>query len=407
MRILVITPYYYPHNNPRSNRWSQIVQNWQIDHEVEVLTSQDFKNIDKNENHILRHGYSTPDKRYSRNITEGRSFPGRNLLKSIFKSFMWPDESASWVRSVKRLCQQKVQLFHPDVIVTVSWPFSSHLLGLHLKSKFDFLWLADIGDPFDFQNTLPRNNETLFKSLNTSTETQVMRMTDLVVVTNEHLRMSYKDKFNIDHVHCIGPMTISDHTENQSHSINSDKIDLGYFGSLYAGVREPDMLIRLANAIASIKDERRYQLHIYGSIKPEIQKHIHGKLITPDIVEFHPKVERRKAIELMKKMDALISIGNDNIYQTPSKIVDYAICEKPIIHLCQVEHSDPNVILLNGHGAVGVIKDTHSWEEFQQITLETLNRIPNREFARDMASRYHPTTIARQYLNLISRIVGH
>ena len=174
MHVMVITPYYFPLENPRAYRWTMIVDRmiklgWQVD----VITADDkiFSDAVRHET-IHRHGYSTPDKRFTARATPDRRSARFKLLKKVFRLFQWPDESAGWIQSGLRMPMSCIQKSKPDLIITVSWPFSTHVIGLQLKKKFNIPWLVDIGDPF-FQGNPIRKERFNFVSSEINQKCQI------------------------------------------------------------------------------------------------------------------------------------------------------------------------------------------------------------------------------------------
>ena len=68
---------------------------------------------------------------------------------------------------------------------------------------------------------------------------------------------------------------------------------------------------------------------------------------------FKSIVPREEAIHLMAdSVHCLISIGNMNTHQLPSKVIEYLSTGKPVIHFAEVADDPVNLKgILNGHNA--------------------------------------------------------
>ena len=108
----------------------------------------------------------------------------RTLYDATWRHLFWPDYACLWQRPAlaraKSLCGAETF----DAVITVSHPFTGHLVGRSLKRVLPGLrWIADIGDPFSLADTVASNNQLLYRGLNKRTEAAVLRECDAVSVT--------------------------------------------------------------------------------------------------------------------------------------------------------------------------------------------------------------------------------
>ncbi|MDP1166110.1 hypothetical protein, partial [Klebsiella pneumoniae] len=68
-------------------------------------------------------------------------------------------------------------------------------------------------------------------------------------------------------------------------------------------------------------------------------------------VEFAGKKSHFECLELQRKADVLVNIGNVQSYQIPGKIYEYLGAEKAILHIKTAEGFDPSVELLEETGS--------------------------------------------------------
>lgn len=142
MRIVLFNPFYLPIRNPRILRIRRIIQSLKLNYSVILFCSKNSISKDQTESLVTKVGL--------------KIFLQQNLnnshillrLTTTLKKFIWPDSYvfhnlsiglSYWIKYSKPL----------DVVITISQPFSTHLIGLLLKLKNPKIcWIADIGDNY-------------------------------------------------------------------------------------------------------------------------------------------------------------------------------------------------------------------------------------------------------------------
>jgi hypothetical protein len=78
---------------------------------------------------------------------------------------------------------------------------------------------------------------------------------------------------------------------------------------------------------------------------------------------FHPLVGRDESRKLMAdSVHCLVSIGNLNTTQLPSKVIEYISTGKPVIHFCEVEN-DPVVNISKDFNNLFIFSETINKED--------------------------------------------
>lgn len=358
MRILIVSPYYHPHENPRAYRWTLLSEYFaNMGSEVHVLTSNDHRlGNESGRIKIHRVGVSTPDKRWTKDKTAARSLPVPNFIKSIYRRQTFPDVSSSWLKAAKSKLSQLLVQQNFDVVISSSLPFSSHLLVYNTIHPYKFKWIMDIGDPFAF---LGPNNSGRKIDL----ESQCIARADAIVVTNDAIRCKYLKHFELPpgKIHTIGPISANLSQEHRpKHS--SSKIKVGYFGSFYAGVREPShFLEHLRSWNNSSLD--KIEFHFYGNIKKKFVQAISSRI--QNHVHFHGAIPRNQIQSEIQDMDILLSFGNRSAVQLPSKVVDYALSGRPILHFQEIDE-DLVPGFFEGYGAFHLVQKEIDWESISE-----------------------------------------
>lgn len=221
MKILIVCYSYFPELSLRAFRWTAIAEELVcLGHQVEVICASSTSRAGREcvgGVEIHRTGSNARElvKRWLRleatvapasaatkigAPVSTRSRVGQ-LMKSAYRhavrKLLWPDFAAFWYFSALKRAHALIQHSRPDVVVTVSLPYTGHLVGLALKRRYAIQWLVDIGDPFSFMTETPVNNPTLFRSLNARSESSVLELADAVAVTTEGTRLEYLKCFPI------------------------------------------------------------------------------------------------------------------------------------------------------------------------------------------------------------------
>ena len=186
---------------------------------------------------------------------------------------------------------------------------------------------------------------------------------------------------------------------------NPTTIRLAYFGAMYSPVRTPDALLDLLDNTFKERPEwkGRLELHFYGEIFPEFYE----RLSVRNYVWLHGLRPRAEVQAAMQAMDALVSIGNANDFQLPSKAVDYLAAGKPVLHLSYSD-DDPFTAFFNGNSMLLnlKVKKGRVGEEEVQRWLEWLEgekKSPDEAVVREKIAPYLVQAIAGQYINLLDR----
>lgn len=405
MRILIITPYFWPPNSPRAYRWSTISK-YLVGrgHDVLVLTANDEKmKVDPHYGDVRQVGMSTPDKMVTSDKSASRNFPMRTWVKKLFQFFMWPDESGWWGHTAILDGLPMVKEFQPEVMISVSWPFSAHLAGRAIHYSLRIPWMVDIGDPFHLGCWPPRNNQWFYKGRNAKIELEILNSAVCPVVTTESLKEIYDEALSSSKCEVIGPMC-SPIPVDLKNIRKGSEINIGYFGSLYEGIREPSFLKPFFGGFIDNPKMRQVHFHFYGNYKIEHVKAIRKLADGNQKVTFHAPVSREEVIERMNSMDVLLSLGNLSVTQLPSKIVDYAVTGRPILHITQ-SPSDPVIDFFKGYDVFKVVDhqnvDIIGLEDF---ILASREMSASQQFTQVVVENHSAEVISRGYETLIQRI---
>ncbi len=212
-----------------------------------------------------------------------------------------------------------------------SSPFPVHIgvaSVLKKKKQLAKTIIADYGDPFFLSPTTPKT--FYFKTL----EKKILQKFDYITVpvpnaVNAHLHYKNKEKIKVI------PMGY-DFSKIKRASYIQNKIPVFAFaGSLDRKIQNPEVLLEHLSELNLPFKFLIYYRFAKSDILPVLkyykEEKLSGKLIIP------PPIRRFECIYELSKADFLINIDISHIapYQSPSKIIDYALAGRPIFTFSQ------------------------------------------------------------------------
>jgi hypothetical protein len=384
MRLLVVTYLYAPDRSPRAFRWTALAERWaEAGHEVAVIAAGAAATERRNGVTVHRvPGW------LRRSATPGAAGgpARRSLPKAIYdrtlKRVLWPDYAFDWYFPALR----RAHAIAADRLVTVSHPFTPHLVGLALKRQH---WLADIGDPFSLLDETPLNNGALYARLNRHAERRVLARADAAAVTVESARAAYAAVFpeSAGKIAVVPPLLSL--PEPGDNPLPASGTHLVFVGTLYRALRSPAPLLALFREMRRGRPD--LALHFFGDVhdcRPFFEKR-------PEGVHLHGPVPRATAAAAMRHATALVNIGNATPHQVPSKLVEYAAAARPIVNLAATA-SDTSAAFLAGHPALCESGDAATVLRF----LDERRSVPAAWVERFLAP-YRLDAVARAYERLL------
>ena len=438
MRFLIVVHEFPPARSPRAFRWGAIAEQLsQKGHQLDVVCGWQpgLAREEPGPVHVVRVGSSLtatlrqklagrardsqPDveshpPRTSpslwRLLTKAASAAYYNLWKPLY----WPDAQCSFVPPAWRAARRLIRAHRYDALITVSLPFSCHLVGLALKRRNPGLrWIVDIGDPFALLHDIPLNNHRLYGRLNLRAEAAVLRRADHVALTTRGAWEQYERTFHVspDKVSIIPPLHSLPPASREPHdawpaSEKSDVIRMVYCGRVYNDIRSPDYLLKLLRRLVDGASQGPSpQLHFFGNVSDCHQVFEPYRDLLGTHLFLHGEVDRATVASALQNADLLVNIGNSTSHQLPSKIVVYIGTGKPIVNLinhdgdCTLEH------LTDYPAALNLRCHENSIEENVLRTVQLIERLPIVVTSEQLASllaSFRPETIAAAYLRVAS-----
>jgi hypothetical protein len=433
MKVLIVSYAYSPELSPRAFRWTAIAEELaSLGHSVKVVCASSLgqavaeyvngveihragSNARENIKRWLRlEATTTPIKSppVLEALVSSRSKIG-SFIKSIYthtvRKILWPDFAAFWYFSALKLAHKVIKKERPDVLVTVSLPYTSHLVGLALKRRYAIRWIVDIGDPFSFMTETPVNNYKLFHSLNARSESRVLQMADAITVTTEGTKREYLKHFSAlisKKIVAIPPLFSPPKIVDDSVSFfkDSKRIRLVFAGTLYRAIRDPMALLAFFRLLSSTSHGSHVELHFLGVINDCKPCFFAYEDLLGSKIFLHGLVSRGEALQAMQEANVLVNLGNSTAFQLPSKVVEYVMLGKPVLNIAKLESDSSQSFFSDFNGVCNVTEHAlaNDLAEFSRVKNFIHNPPVISPIYIDQLVRKHGTeVITESYLSLL------
>lgn len=355
-RIVIIAKNIYPTNSPRANRATELAKEFgRQGHDVKlyaVLGNYDYTYFEKCYNISVGNIGKFHLIERTSDGNEPIGIFNRLMIKLFDRLLLYPD--IEYLFKVKRLVQG---LDSYDLLITVAYPHTIHwgtAWGLSSKAtKRPRVWVADCGDPF-MKNPF-KKYPFYFKYF----EKYFCKEADYISVpTKESIQGYYREYHNKIKVIPQGfrflpkPKTI--YEKNQI-------VTFIFAGTLYKEKRDPSTFLSFLSSLTDLNF--RFILytrsnHLLDPFKDELK----NKLVVRDYIE------RDQLIDVMSHADFLVNFENKGAIQSPSKLIDYALAERPILSISSENLNSEQVLqFLNGD-----YKEAKRVEDIDQFNIENV-----------------------------------
>ncbi len=350
-KLLVITYDFFPDNTPNTYRWFNILKIWQqrgVD--IHVVSAQknnlpryeikdEIKIYRTDEFIIGKFKYKLKERSNNKqNQTQSQVRIVKFLYNLFLTKFYWPDFAFLWYFPTKKLAIELIEKNQINNIVTVSWPFTTHLIGHAIKKYNNNInWLAETIDPFSFIDGI--NNKLLYNNLNNYYERKIYLKADSITVLTENIKEKYLELYpNIKNkIFVVGNLYIPSERITVKNPI-SNTIKIVYVGALMDKVRSPENLLYIFSALTERLSELKLELHFYGDINDTTKYFDSYNALLDQSIFLHGRIEREEVPAVIYNADILVNIGNNNIYQEPSKVIEYIYSGKKILNICTLKN---------------------------------------------------------------------
>ncbi|WP_107040070.1 glycosyltransferase [Brumimicrobium mesophilum] len=334
--ILIIASGFYPVQSPRSFRATELAKEFSRQgHKVTIMVPhkeniQPFLNEYKIDYISLgKLTWKIPNLKRLGKI--GALFnKGVNRLLPLFFEF----PKIEHYFKVKRKLKEEKNNY--DLLISIAVPYPIHwgvaAVWKNDKSKnIAPVWLADCGDPYCIQENDTYQPPFYFKWI----EKWFMRKVDFITVPTETSYRGYFPEFH-SKIKVI-PQGFRFEDIDKKATINDGIIRFGYGGSFALNRRDPKELLEL---LTNLDKSVLFEFHIFT----RHSKFVESFAKKDSRIVLHKPTSRIELLNTLSEFQFVVSLANFGTAQTPSKLIDYAIIDKPILEI-QTGNLDKDTVL--------------------------------------------------------------
>ena len=249
-----------------------------------------------------------------------------------------------------------------DMLISVAVPYPIHwgVAAVWKKGGGELanLWVADCGDPYCLQENDTFRPPFYFRWV----EKWFMRKANFITLPTDTSYLGYFPEF-YDKIRVI-PQGFRFEDIVKRETTNDGVVRFGYGGSFIPGRRDPKPFIEFLKRIPTII---RFEFHIYTSTPQFVPSYPQDD----DRILIHQPVSRKELLETFSAFNFVVNFANVGAAQTPSKLIDYAIIDKPILQIDSGDASNEQRIL---DFFVGNYSDRFVVEGLEKYAIENICR---------------------------------
>lgn len=322
MKILIIARNSFPKQGPRAFRTAELSEQLaKMGHDVTVYSVKgqyDYSEYERVTG-VKMKGIKTIF------AVEANDGPGgkkyllfRRFMSHFFHFKLYFPEIEFYYRVRDALKQEK----DVDLLISIAQPHTIHW-GVYRalkknKKSFPKVWIADCGDPLYFNPFDPWPFYIQY------IEKKWCREVDAITVPTEGSKDGYFPEFRpkidvIPQGFDFSKTPISEYKANQIPTFL-------FAGTIHNG-RSPESFM---DYLLSLDIDYKFYLYLHTPLDRKYEELSKGK------IQYMLGYSRKDIIEASSKMDFLINVKNINTVQTPSKLIDYGISQRPVLEVSNV-----------------------------------------------------------------------
>jgi glycosyltransferase involved in cell wall biosynthesis len=244
-----------------------------------------------------------------------------------------PDERFPWLSTAIPAAEHILRSRAIRYVVTSSYPNSAHLVGLHLKRKFNIHWHADFRDGWTQNPYFADYITPLHRAMNYRLEREVAQSADTLTAVSAPIA-EYLDEVSGRNNVFLLPNGFDPTDLEDIEALHTDKFRLAYTGTMFMQ-RSPDSFFAAVRGLLDCYPGMADQIEIIfrSNFKPE-----HGAMIRDlgleGVVQNWGLGTWREALALQKSADVLLVLEGENPnghIMLTQKIFEYLATGKPIL----------------------------------------------------------------------------
>ena len=335
-KILLVSNGFYPEISPRSYRVTELAKElFRQGHEVTVISKfrdHDYNGfLDEYPINLKMWGSSKwpkiPDLK-----NKYWSFLCRGFSRVLSILFEYP--------AIEDMFKVKKELKPEsgyDLLISFAVPYPVHWGVAWARTathRIAAKWVADCGDPY-MGDVLDSFRKPFYFGL---LEKWFCRKADYLSIPLDSARSGYYKEFQ-NKIKVIPQGFDFDSNNNMLKQPDNEVVTFAYAGSFLPGARDPDSLMEY---LAELDIPFRFLIF---TNKPEFLGRFVNRM--KDKLLVYEYIPRDELMKVLVRMDFLINFDNNTTRNSPSKLIDYSICGRPVLNIRRVFNKEDLVAFLN------------------------------------------------------------
>lgn len=359
-----MTSGFYPEISPRSYRATELAKElYRQGHSVVVISKyrdHDYSDFLKQYGITLKMWRKSVFPKVPVCKRKPMSFISRGLTRLLMVLFEYPVIEEMF--RVKKTLRKEGGY---DLMISFAVPYPVHWGVAWSRSDRHPIaekWVADCGDPY-MGDVLDSFRKPFYFSY---LEKSFCRKADFIAIPIESAKPAYYAEFH-DKIRII-PQGFDFKLDEKEPDRPGNKVPtFAYAGGFLPGARDPEPLMRYL-----VKLDQPFKFMVFtnrADLLEDFRETLSGKLIISDYIP------RSDLLKILTKMDFLVNFDNNTTLNSPSKLIDYSIVNRPVLNIERDFKEKPLLEFLNGD-------------------YSSRMKLPDRE-------QYHIKNVTRQFLNLL------
>jgi len=398
--ILIISIYYPPIQSIASNRIHSFAKYLDKDKYNVYVHTLAVQNLQTDEENIVVHRVQNSVllkpllfiKRTNKLLHYSK------VIYNKFVNYFSKDEYSGWIRDSLATLPALIKENNIDVMLSTYAPTAPHSVALELKKEFPHLkWIADMRDEMSQGLGLPAKQKEKYKKL----ENEIFEYANAVTSVSKPLVDEFASMCKKSDVLFREIRNGYDFELQENENYNA-AFTITYTGNFYGGINPVNFLKALNNLVEKDKSKKIAVRLVGVKTHFDIPETLSGK------VSVITSVEHTKAIEIMRKSDALLLIhptnGRKGVYT--GKLFEYLAALKPIIAL--VDEEDVAAELIREANA-GYICDNANIQKIEMILEEAYTEWVQkckRAFNKEVILKHHRKEQVKRLENFIEELTS-
>ena len=320
-KILIISKFFYPANTPRSFRTTELaIELAKQGHDVTVLTPK----LEIHNEFEVKHNLSIvdlgkPSWKTPEIKGNARAILCKRFIRRAAQLFLYYPNLEFYFLVRKALKKQLKENIVYDLLISIAVPHSIHwgVSSLWKKNNIAKKWTADCGDPFMGQENDTFKHPFYFKYI----EKSFCKNVDYITIPIASAISAYYPEFH-SKIRVIPQGFNFDEIETTDTEIN-DHPTFAYAGGLIPGRRDPKDFLNFL-----VVYNFPYVFDVYTKDKSLMKRYADRSGGRIRLKDYLP---RKELLFELSKLDFVVNFENAGEKQSPSKLIDYAIINKPIL----------------------------------------------------------------------------